>query len=182
MCSVVITGTQWRKALSSYHQLKALNKAEGQPVTWGGRDSQRSSESFLYTADSCLFLCLCFFHLLLFDCQALPVNLGLVRIFEIPLYKNCNISAFVPATDCRDDKAREPRFDKSPFVCNHCCILIQTISLWQTQLRICYALPDSKGAEGAHINFISHTNHSFIWRYLFDNAHTVADVVIFWAE
>lgn len=56
---------------------------------------------------------------------------------------------------------------------------MQTISLWQTQLRICNALADSKGAEGAHINFISHTNHSFIWRYLFDNAHTVADVVIF---
>lgn len=52
----------------------------------------------------------------------------------------------------------------------------------KTQPRICYALPDSKGAEGANINFISHTNHSFIWLYLFDNAHTAADIAIFWAE
>lgn len=49
----------------------------------------------------------------------------------------------------------------------------------KTQPGICNALRDSKGAEGANINFISHTNHSFIWLDLFDNAHTVAYIVIF---
>lgn len=43
-------------------------------------------------------------------------------------------------------------------------------------------LQDGKGAEGANINFILCTNHSFIWLHLFDNAHTVAYIVIFWAE
>lgn len=151
------------------------------------RQTDRCSEIFLYPVGCCLLtlhICLSLFFPFAIIC--LPGFTSKpwpsVVYLKFSYIKNCNISAFVPAAYRRDDKAREPRFDKSPFVCNRCCILTQTISHRQTELGICFALPDSKGAEGAHINFISHTNHRFIWRYLFDNAHTAADVVIFWAE
>lgn len=44
----------------------------------------------------------------------------------------------------------------------------------KTWTEICYILWDGKGAEGSNMNLISHTNRSFIWLNLFDNAHTVA--------
>lgn len=44
------------------------------------------------------------------------------------------------------------------------------------------APPDCKGAEGADAHSIPHTDQRSIGRYLFDNAHAVADGVISWPE
>lgn len=129
----------------------------------GGGAVRGAVRSFCIFADCCLFICSYIFFICYYLLARVSQSTSDWCVYLKFRDRKMAIYHFLSQPHIAEMiKQENPRFDKSPFVCNHCCILTQTISLWQTQLRIRYALPDSKGAEGAHINSISHTNHGFI--------------------